>query len=174
MHPHFALVIESLEPTFQRLMQMEPVRFSSLPKGMPDSGIYLFSEGARHLYVGRSRTIRKRLGGHCRPGATHRMAAFAFRLARETTGRLVATYKTEGSRASLMEDLHFRSLLTQRRRAFEKWMCDLLQKPILFDRRSSKSTPRFRYRRHITILTHISAALRLQARMNHTHRRPCL
>ena len=32
------------------------------------------------------------------------MAAFAFRLARETTGRIQATYRTEGSRKDLMKD----------------------------------------------------------------------
>jgi hypothetical protein len=36
------------------------------------------------------------------------MAAFAFRLARETTGNLKATYKKgEGSRSALMEDEEF-------------------------------------------------------------------
>lgn len=86
---------------------MEPVRFSALPKAMPTSGIYLFSEGERHLYVGRSRGIKKRLGRHCRPGASHRMAAFAFRLAREATGRLKATYKTTGSRGELVKEPEF-------------------------------------------------------------------
>ncbi len=75
---------------------------------MPTSGIYLFSEGERHLYVGRSRKIRRRLGNHCRRGATHHMATFAFRLAREATGRLKASYKPQGSRAALLEEGEFR------------------------------------------------------------------
>jgi len=36
------------------------------------------------------------------------MAAFAFRLAREATGNLTATYKQEGSRSALMDDPPFR------------------------------------------------------------------
>lgn len=108
MNPQFAAVVESLHPSFQRLVEMNPVLYAALPKQMPTAGIYLFSEGTRHLYVGRSRDIRGRLGRHCRPGATYRMAAFAFRLAREATGRLKATYKKEGSRSALMEDLTFR------------------------------------------------------------------
>jgi hypothetical protein len=36
------------------------------------------------------------------------MAAFAFRLAREATGNLKATYTVKGSRASLIEDPQFR------------------------------------------------------------------
>lgn len=88
---------------------MDPVTTDSLLERMPKAGIYLFSEGARHLYVGRSNDIRRRLGRHSRPGATHRMAAFAFRLAREATGHIQATYRKEGSRSALMKDPVFRS-----------------------------------------------------------------
>lgn len=103
MNQHFAEVIEILDISFHRLLAMEPVTPVSLPKGMPKEGIYLFSEGRNHLYVGRSRDIRGRIARHSRPSATHRMAAFAFRLAREVTGHLDASYKTEGSRSKLMQ-----------------------------------------------------------------------
>ena len=87
---------------------MVPVKPRSLPRIMPKSGVYLLSEADRHLYVGRSNDIRGRIGRHCLPGATERMAAFAFRLAREATGNLRASYKKgEGSRAALMEDPAF-------------------------------------------------------------------
>lgn len=109
MHPHFTAVVESLEPSFRRLISMRPVRFADLPKQIPRSGIYLFSEGPQHLYVGRSRNIHGRLRRQCRPSATHRMAAFAFRLARQATGHLNATYRSEGSRNALMEDPTFRA-----------------------------------------------------------------
>lgn len=108
MNDHFAEVVESLDPLFRLLLAMDPVTPVSLPRGMPREGVYLFSEGGIHLYVGRSRHIRRRIARHSRPGATHRMAAFAFRLARETTGHLSATYKREGSRAELMMDPAFR------------------------------------------------------------------
>jgi len=76
-----------------------------LPPKMPQRGVYLLSEGKKHLYVGRSNDIKKRIGRHSRPGATHRMASFAFRLARESTGYPKASYKKgEGSRAALMKD----------------------------------------------------------------------
>lgn len=92
---------------------MSPVTPTALPGKMPLAGVYLLSEVGRHLYVGRSNHIRRRIGRHCRPGATHRMAAFAFRLARETTGNLVATYKKgEGSRLTLMENDVFVSAFT--------------------------------------------------------------
>ena len=78
-----------------------------LPREVPAAGIYLISEGRRHLYVGRSNSIRRRLSNHCRPSASHNMAVLAFRLAREATGRDKATYKPAGSRADLMNDPAF-------------------------------------------------------------------
>jgi len=108
MNEHFLEVIRSLEPSFQRLLAMAPVTPVTLPQSMPKSGIYLLSENDRHLYVGRTRDIRGRIARHSSPGATHRMAAFAFRLAREATGNLAATYKKQGSRADLMRNSSFR------------------------------------------------------------------
>ena len=113
MDPHFAEVVASLHPSFERLIAMPPVACGTLPKRMPKSGIYLLSEGSQHLYVGRSRNIRGRLGRHSRPGATHRMAAFAFRLAREATGHNEATYKSKGSRSDLMLDENFRAAFVE-------------------------------------------------------------
>jgi len=113
MNPHFAEVTERLDPLFRRLLAMEPFTPVSLPKGMPKEGIYLFSEDQEHLYVGRSKNIRGRIARHSRPGATHRMAAFAFRLAREATGHLDASYKKEGSRSKLMQDPAFRAAFDQ-------------------------------------------------------------
>jgi hypothetical protein len=49
--------------------------------------------------------MRLRYGRHCNPGATHRMAAFAFKLAREATGKVTASYKVgKDSRTGLMLD----------------------------------------------------------------------
>jgi hypothetical protein len=108
MDGHFLETIRTLEPSFQRLLAMTPVTPVTLPRSMPKSGIYLFSENGRDLYVGRTRNIRARIAGHSRPGAKHGTAAFAFQLAREATGNLAATYKKKGSRADLMESPEFR------------------------------------------------------------------
>ena len=72
---------------------------ATLPPSIPKSGVYLFSEGARHLYIGRSRNIRQRLGLHVGGPAG---ASFAFKLARQTCGRPKATYVKKGSRSDLM------------------------------------------------------------------------
>jgi len=106
MDSTFAKLIESLHPKFEALMRMPPCQYGNLPKGMPKRGVYLFSENGHHLYVGRSNTIRARYGRHCNPGATHRMAAFAFKLAREMT----ASYKPgDDSRTGLMLNSEFRA-----------------------------------------------------------------
>src|SRR3954447_10430476 len=102
MDPRFATLVEKLAPKLERLLAMGPLAYGALPRDMPKSGIYLFTENGRHLYVGRSNVLRGRHGRHCRPGATHRQAAFAFQLARETTGRTKASYRPgDGSRAGL-------------------------------------------------------------------------
>ena len=106
MDPKFAALIELLAPKLEKLLAMQPLTYGALPRDMPKSGIYLFTEAGRHLYVGRSNGLRGRHGRHCRPGATHRQAAFAFQLARNATGRTTASYRAgEGSRAGLMLDL---------------------------------------------------------------------
>lgn len=107
MHEVFRGYIESLEPSFQRLMVMEPVTVAALPGGMPQAGIYLFSEAGENLYVGRTNTIRKRLQNHCRPSSGHNSATFAFRLARQITGMTQATYTAQGSRQELERDPEF-------------------------------------------------------------------
>lgn len=80
-----------------------------LPEWHPSGeGIYLLSDGAKHLYVGRSNDIKGRIKRHSLPGASHNKATFAFRMARIETGNLKATYKKdEGSRDALMKDAKF-------------------------------------------------------------------
>ena len=107
MNREFKRFVNSLEPSFRRLMASDAVTVPELPRDMPGAGIYLFSEGERHLYVGRSNTIRKHLQKHCRPSSGHNSATFAFRLAREETGQLTASYVQDGSRKYLEKDSEF-------------------------------------------------------------------
>ncbi len=103
MDPKFAMLVDHLAPKLTKLLAMPAVSNGELPDTMPRSGIYLFTEGGRHLYVGRSNDLRGRYGSHCRPGATTKGAAFAFLLARETTGQKHATYRAgPNTRAGLM------------------------------------------------------------------------
>lgn len=113
MNSEFRQFVDSLEPKFKALMAMTPVRYACLPRLMPERGNYLFSEGDRHLYVGRTNRLRRRLAGHCRPSSNHFSATLAFRMAREETGLLKAAYSAAGSRASLVKDLTFGSVFVR-------------------------------------------------------------
>ena len=108
MNEHFREIIESLEPKFQELINMEPVKYGALSRDMPKRGIYLFSENNKHLYVGRTNKLRQRLQNHCTPSGDHFTATFAFRIARHQTGRVKATYTKAGSRDDLTNDPIFR------------------------------------------------------------------
>jgi predicted GIY-YIG superfamily endonuclease len=107
MHEPFRKYVEYLRPAFERLMAMHPVSIETLPRSLPRECIYLFSEGGSHLYVGRTRRLRNRLRQHSIPAAQHNQAGFAFRLARERTGRLEASYNKKDSRKALQGDPAF-------------------------------------------------------------------
>jgi hypothetical protein len=107
VHPEFLAAVEALHGKFERLSRMAPVKADSLPRDAPWQGIYLFSEGARPMYVGRTRNLRQRLRNHCGAGAQENQAVFAFKLTREATGKPKAAYTTDGSRAALMKDSVF-------------------------------------------------------------------
>ena len=113
MNEQFRQHIESLHSSFEALLRCAPFDFASLPKQLPKAGVYLFSENGRHLYVGRTNTIRKRLQQHCRPGSSDNSAPFAFRLAREARNVQRATYKPEGSRVRLLQDPDFALAFTE-------------------------------------------------------------
>lgn len=69
-------------------------------------GIYLFSEGDHHRYVGQTRNLSARLGQHTRPSGTHYSATLAFLLAVERARGL--GLPVEGlSRAQLQKDSAF-------------------------------------------------------------------
>jgi predicted GIY-YIG superfamily endonuclease len=109
MHEAFREYVEALHSSFERLLQAMPVKIKDLPRKAPAQCIYLFSEGSRHLYVGRTKNLRQRLRQHSIPGSQHNQAVFAFRLARESTGSLAAAYTVSGSRAALCAQNEFGS-----------------------------------------------------------------
>ena len=84
----FATLVGALHPAFERLLAMKPVTAATLPVDAPRAGICMFSEGERHMYVGRTSNLRQRMRNHSLPASQHNQAVFAFRLAREVTARL--------------------------------------------------------------------------------------
>jgi hypothetical protein len=109
MNPKFRNFVDLLEPLYRQLMAAPPTRVDQLPRDMPTAGIYVFSEHHRHLYVGRTNRMRRRLQEHSRPSSTSDSAPFAFTLARKNTGRRRASYVPDGSRRHLERDPRFRA-----------------------------------------------------------------
>jgi len=112
----FRELAESLAPKFERLLAQVPVKYQALPRNLPQRGIYLFSEGPAHLYVGRSNNLRQRLRDHCSLSGDHFTATFAFLLARHQTGQIRATYKPVNSRAALLQQPAFREAFEHTKR----------------------------------------------------------
>lgn len=106
MDEKFKAFADALHPRYEMLMRMDAVQ-GRLPKGVGGSGVYLFSEEGRHLYVGRTRNVRSRYSQHSRPSSKHNDAPFAFRLAREATGILRDYSGGALARARLTENLDF-------------------------------------------------------------------
>lgn len=107
MDPKFRKQLAIAHRKLRALIASTPVRADALPMKMPASRVYLFTEHGKHLYVGRSNRLKKRIPLHYRRASKHSSAAFAFRLARKATRREVASYKTEGSRKQLAADQSF-------------------------------------------------------------------
>jgi hypothetical protein len=112
MNENFKRTIEALHPKFESLIAMKPVKVATMPKDAPAKAIYLYSENGQHLYVGRTNHLRNRMRQHSIPAAQHNQAVFAFRLARDQTGRTVAAYSAEGGRVALSKDPEFAQAFT--------------------------------------------------------------
>ncbi|MFL9499475.1 hypothetical protein KQX63_19540 [Rhodopseudomonas palustris] len=98
MDEHFSKLVETLAPKLAALLAMTPITDGRLPRDMPSSGIYLFSEAGKHLYVGRSNKLRRRYGLHTLPGSQQNQASFAYRLACESMEQRPALYRIGSGR----------------------------------------------------------------------------
>jgi predicted GIY-YIG superfamily endonuclease len=103
MDQRFKECVDSLEPNFLRLVNSTPAERTAISE---KGGVYLFTEGTKHLYVGRTKNLKRRIYEHSTPSSDD--VPFAFRLAREKTNRSRATYKTHGSRKELLKDPKFK------------------------------------------------------------------
>lgn len=114
MDPRFVPYVDQLDTKLKALVSMSPHDPLKLPSNTCKRGVYLLTEADRNLYVGRSNRLRQRIGNHCRASATEKMAVFAFRLAREATGKMKPVYKkgSGGTRKELMLDPVFVAAFT--------------------------------------------------------------
>ena len=79
MNEELRSILAQMERLLAKLKACPPETFATRNK-LPDRGVYVFYEGEKALYVGRSNQIWKRVQTHGRRGATQEQASFAFRL----------------------------------------------------------------------------------------------
>ena len=103
MDERFRQHVEALHGKFEELVAKQPLTLATLTRDAEKSGIYLFSEDGKNLYIGRSRKIRSRLRMHV---GHYAGASFAVKLARLDTGRKTS-YTTKDSTKELMNDPKF-------------------------------------------------------------------
>ena len=108
LDPAFGRYVDPLPGLLERLLACPPFVYAERPRVPDRGGVYLFTEGEQHLYVGRTGKLRQRLGQHCRPSSGHNSAPFTFLLTREVTGRMSATYRAGEGRDELMNEPVFR------------------------------------------------------------------
>lgn len=107
VNPAFTAVVETVAAKYEKLMIAPLLPMRGGPSHAARSGIYILYEDGLAVHVGRTRNLRKRLQGHCSESRHH--ASFAFKRARQLTGRL-ADYKTGNSRAVLFKEPVFRAV----------------------------------------------------------------
>jgi predicted GIY-YIG superfamily endonuclease len=105
MKRDFGQLMDEVKQLHEKLVCMTPVTRDAL--GTCDyPGVYLFTENRKDLYVGRGKNLKKRIPQHSPTRMTD--APFAFRLAREKTGMLKASYKPDAlSRKQLQKNPAF-------------------------------------------------------------------
>lgn len=107
-------MIAAFPDRLEELLHAPPISDARFVGLRPKQGIYLFSENGRHLYIGRSNRIRSRYGDHTNPSSGNNKAAFAMKLARESTGRTQASYQpNDDSRDGLMSNSAFETAFNE-------------------------------------------------------------
>ena len=82
VNEEFGKLVNQLPHLLEQL-DSSPALHRSKSRRLPKRGVYVFYEGGKALYVGRSNRMKERILQHGRPGARHNSATFAFNLAGE-------------------------------------------------------------------------------------------
>ena len=127
MDRRFVELMGDVEAKHRELLAMPPITASDVTRNTPIGGVYLFSEGDKHLYAGRTkRPIRERIRDQF--GANPDAASFPWLIARRETGRK-ATYKKKGSRKELLENPMFKEAYDRARERIRKMQVRYVHEP---------------------------------------------
>ena len=58
MDPKFIAITDQLAPRLMNLLAMPPLKNGGQPRSMSRSGVYLFTERGKHMYVGQSNDLQ--------------------------------------------------------------------------------------------------------------------
>ena len=83
METTFQRILGNLEPLLEELQRSDPLTRDDLDR-VPERGIYVFYEGDKPIYTGRSRRMRQRIREHGAKSSRHESATLlALKLLRE-------------------------------------------------------------------------------------------
>ena len=124
MDPKFEAKVKELPDFFTKLQKSSKFPRSQL-EGIPKKGIYVFYEGDKPIYVGRSNRMKMRLQEHSRPSSGHFSATFAFNLA-------VKRAKENGididkERGQLLVDPHFNTLFLEEKERVSRMLIQTIE-----------------------------------------------
>jgi predicted GIY-YIG superfamily endonuclease len=106
MNREFKRYAGEMEQLLKELLACPQISITDGSEFPDKPGVYLISKGKRALYVGRSRSIKKRIANH--RGASPHSSTFAFRLACNALGWKPSYTRGKG-RASLMKQRKFKT-----------------------------------------------------------------
>lgn len=110
--PTFDEIIFQLESIFKTLMDKKLVEKKNA-RLLQKEGIYVFYEGLKPIYVGRSRNIPERIKSHSRSSSDHNSASFAFLLAKNKARN--AGINISATRGSLAKNSSFAKIYSEQK-----------------------------------------------------------
>jgi len=124
MNEKFNSIIDKM-PKLQK--QLDDSSFISLDNlvDIPISGIYVFFENEKPIYVGRSNRMRDRLREHFRPSSTNYSAPFAFNIAKKQA--VMESIDIKKPRKKLEKDSRFHELFMEAKRRVSKMSVKVIQ-----------------------------------------------
>jgi len=84
LNERFAKITDGMPLRLQELLDRPLVTVDDIGvTEVPQSGVYVFFEGEKAIYVGRSNRLKKRLREHSQRSSDHYSATLAFRIAKQ-------------------------------------------------------------------------------------------
>jgi len=89
MNERFKKLADRMPLHLQSLLEQSPISIDDIGiTKVPQKGVYVFFEGNKPIYVGRSNRLKKRIKEHSQISSDHYSATLAFRIAKQNTSTL--------------------------------------------------------------------------------------